>query len=60
MEDVVGLKDVWAVEIYNYGTVVECGEGYDSIFWDTMLRKEPISVALLPMTTTILRDFLTA
>ncbi|MGN9173723.1 PHP domain-containing protein [Lachnospiraceae bacterium HCP1S3_A8] len=39
MEDVVGLKDVWAVEIYNYGTVVECGEGYDSIFWDTMLRK---------------------
>ena len=37
--EVVDLKNVWAVEIYNYGTVVECGEGYDSVFWDAMLRK---------------------
>ncbi len=37
--DVVGIRDVWAVEVYNYGTEVECGEGFDSVFWDAMLRK---------------------
>lgn len=39
IQDVVDLKDIWAVEVYNYGTVVECGEGYDSVFWEAMLRK---------------------
>lgn len=39
MQEVVDLQNVWAVEVYNYGTVVECGEGYDSVFWETMLRK---------------------
>lgn len=39
MEEVSALKDIWAIEVYNYGTVVECGEGYDSVFWDAMLRK---------------------
>lgn len=29
IQDVVDLKDIWAVEVYNYGTVVECGEGYE-------------------------------
>lgn len=38
-QDVVDLKDVWAIEIYNYGTAVECGEGYDTVFWDAMLKK---------------------
>lgn len=38
MKDVVGLKNVWAVEVFNYGTEVECGEGFDSVFWDAMLR----------------------
>lgn len=37
--EVEGLKNIWAVEIYNYGTAVECGEGYDSVFWEAMLRK---------------------
>lgn len=37
--EVVDLKNVWAVEVYNYGTVIECGEGFDSVFWDAMLRK---------------------
>lgn len=39
MDEVCGLEGIWAVEVYNYGTVVECGEGYDSLFWETMLRK---------------------
>lgn len=38
MEEVVGLKDVWALEVYNYGTAIECGEGCDTVFWDKMLR----------------------
>ena len=39
MADVVGLQGVWAVEVYNYGTEVECGEGCDTAFWNTMLQK---------------------
>lgn len=39
MEEVSMLKDIWAIEVYNYGTVVECGEGQDCVFWDVMLRK---------------------
>lgn len=39
MDEVCALKGIWAVEVYNYGTEVECGEGYDSLFWETMLRK---------------------
>ena len=38
IHEVVGLRHVWAMEIYNYATVVECGEGYNSVFWDSMLR----------------------
>ena len=37
--DVVGIQNVWAIEVFNYGTEVECGEGFDSVFWDAMLRK---------------------
>lgn len=39
MDEAAGLKGVWGIEIYNYGTVVECGEGEDTTFWDAMLRK---------------------
>lgn len=39
MDEVCALQGIWAVEVYNYGTVVECGEGFDSVFWDAMLRK---------------------
>ena len=39
MDEVCALKDIWAVEVYNYDTVVECAEGYDSVFWDAMLRR---------------------
>lgn len=39
MADVVGLQGAWAVEVYNYGTEVECGEGYDTVFWNAMLQK---------------------
>ena len=38
-EDVRDIKGVWAIEIYNYATVNECGEGQDTVFWDTMLRR---------------------
>lgn len=39
MDEVVGLENVWAMEVYNYATVIECGEGYNSVFWDEMLRR---------------------
>lgn len=38
-EEVTDLKGVWGIEVYNYGTEVECGEGCDTAFWDAMLRK---------------------
>lgn len=39
MDEVCSLQNFWAIEVYNYGTEVECGEGSDSIFWDALLRK---------------------
>lgn len=38
-EDVRDVKGVWAIEVYNYATVNECGEGEDTFFWDSMLRR---------------------
>lgn len=38
-EEVRDLKGIWAMEIYNYATVNECGEGEDTVFWDAMLRR---------------------
>lgn len=35
----VDVEGIWAVEIYNYNTVNECAEGYDTTHWDTMIRK---------------------
>lgn len=37
-EEVKELHGIWAMEIYNYATVNECGEGSDTVFWDAMLR----------------------
>lgn len=31
-------EGLWAMEVYNYGTDVECNLGYDIIHWDQMLR----------------------
>lgn len=39
VEEVRDLQGIWAMEIYNYATVNECGEGEDRVFWDAMLRR---------------------
>ena len=38
-EDFYQIPDIDILEIYNYNTVNECGEGYDVTDWDQMLRK---------------------
>ncbi len=35
----VGLNDIWAFEIFNYGTELESGTGYGDMHWDMILRK---------------------
>lgn len=37
-EAVCYIENLWAVEIYNYNTVNESGTGYNTTFWDRMLR----------------------
>ena len=37
-EEFVHTDHLWAVEIFNYGTVNESGTGYDTAGWDRMLR----------------------
>ena len=37
-EDVRGIKGFWGLEVYNYATVNECGEGEDTSFLDMLLR----------------------
>ncbi|MDB2050444.1 PHP domain-containing protein, partial [Clostridium perfringens] len=37
-EDFINTKGIFALEIYNHGTVLESNTGYDTIHWDTMLR----------------------
>ena len=37
-EEFRSLQNVWALEIYNYDTVNECAEGFDSADWDLILR----------------------
>ena len=39
MDEVSSLQGIWAIEVFNYGTEVECGEGQDTAFWNEMLRK---------------------
>lgn len=38
-EDFIHTKGLTAIEIYNYGTVIESGTGFDSLRWDVMLRE---------------------
>lgn len=33
------IKGLWALEIYNYGTVNESYTGYDELHWDSFLRQ---------------------
>ena len=38
-DDVRDIKGFWALEVYNYATVNECGEGEDTTFYDMLLRR---------------------
>nr|WP_294469997.1 PHP domain-containing protein [uncultured Sellimonas sp.] len=38
-EEFIHTKGIWALEIYNYGTVNESATGYDEARWDVMLRE---------------------
>ena len=38
-EDFINTKGIFALEIYNHGTVLESNTGYDTTHWDTMLRQ---------------------
>lgn len=37
-EDFCDLDGIWALEIYNYGTVNESNTGFDTTYWDKILR----------------------
>lgn len=37
-EEFADTEGLWALEIFNYDTVLECGEGLDTCDWDRMLR----------------------
>lgn len=37
-EDFCDLDGIWALEIYNYNTVNESATGYDTTYWDKILR----------------------
>lgn len=37
-QDFIHIPDIDMLEIYNYNTVNECGNGYDVTYWDQMLR----------------------
>ncbi len=38
-DDVRDIQGFWALEVYNYATVNECGEGEDTTFYDMLLRR---------------------
>ena len=38
-EEFIHTTGLWALEIYNYGTVNESATGYDETYWDVMLRE---------------------
>ena len=38
-DEFVDLNGITALEIYNYGTVIESGTGFDTIHWDVMLSR---------------------
>ncbi|MGM9936547.1 MAG: PHP domain-containing protein [Candidatus Ornithomonoglobus sp.] len=37
-KDFIDIEGITALEIYNYGTEIESGTGFDFIHWDVMLR----------------------
>jgi len=37
-DEVRGIEGFWGIEVYNYATVNECGEGEDTTFLDMLLR----------------------
>lgn len=37
--DVVGLTGAFGIEVFNYDTHNESGTGYDTVYWDLMLRR---------------------
>ena len=37
--DVIGLKGIFGIEVYNYDTENEGGDGADTVYWDLMLRR---------------------
>ena len=39
IEDVREAKGFWGIEVYNYATVNECGEGEDTTFLNSMLKQ---------------------
>lgn len=39
MSDVQGLTCAFGIEVFNYNTVNECALGYDTVFWDALLRQ---------------------
>lgn len=38
-DDVLGLTGAFGIEVWNYDTVNESGTGYDTVYWDLMLRR---------------------
>ena len=38
-DEFVNLKNIAALEIYNFGTVEDSNTGYDTTYWDYMLRR---------------------
>lgn len=38
-EEFIHTKGLWALEIYNYNTVNESNTGFDTTYWDLMLRQ---------------------
>lgn len=38
-DDVLGLRGIFGIEVYNYDTVNEGGDGADTVYWDLMLRR---------------------
>lgn len=39
IDEVVDIRGLTAIEVFNYNTVNESGTGYDTVFWDMMLRR---------------------
>lgn len=37
-EEFIHTKGIWAIEIFNYNTVNESNTGFDTTYWDLMLR----------------------